>query len=112
MRLIPAAVLCILALAPRVQAAEPATVVVLPPRVNGADTGTADAARLLCDRLAQRIGQSPDVKVVDRAELERIVAERRLETAPRPVLSFDAMVRVSADTSGPLPRVSLAVIDL
>ncbi|HET6430379.1 MAG TPA: hypothetical protein VFJ30_18335 [Phycisphaerae bacterium] len=112
MRLIPAAVLCILALAPRVQAAEPATVVVLPPRVNGAETETAAAAQLLCDRLAQRIGQSPDVKVVDRAELERIVAERRLETAPRPVLSFDAMVRVSADTSGPLPRVSLAVIDL
>ncbi len=84
-------------LAGRVQAeqagCESVTVVILPPRERTA------ALLLICDRLAEELGKTKSIRVVNRTQLDRILKERK--TAPRlakPMLAYDLMVRMRLDS--------------
>ena len=93
--------------------AAPVTIVILPPDVKAEDAETRVAAELLCDRLAEGLGDIAGIRVVDRTQIDRVLAEHTLASKPAgPVLAYDAMVRVSVDALAPLPRVRLSVIDL
>ena len=94
-------------------AAPRATLVILPPEIEGGDAKTQAAAELLCDRLAEKLAKTPGVKVVDRTQIDRVLAERKLATPPAgAALSYDAMVRVRLDAAGPVPKLTLSVVDL
>ncbi len=86
----------------------------LPPRLpasaGDAARAAADAA---CDRLAQDLAAAGVAHVVDRTQIDRILQERRLHAGPsRPMLSYDAMIRLEADTSRLAPETTLSLIDL
>ena len=90
-----------------------ATLVILPPQVKAADAKSVQAAELVCDRLAERIGGLPGVKVVNRKEIELVLAERQLAKRPvGPALSYDVMVRLVVDLKGSTPQVQLSVVGL
>ncbi len=94
-------------------AAPRATLVILPPEIKGGDAKTPAAAELLCDRLAGKLGGIDGVKVVDRTQIDRVLAERKLTSRPAgPALSYDAMVRVRLDAAGPVWKLTLSVVDL
>ena len=96
---VPAAAPSVLLLPPR-----------LPPQAAEAALAEADAA---CDRLAQDLAAAGLARVVDRTQLERILQERRLQAEPaRPMLSYDAMIRLEADTTRLAPETTLSLIDL
>ena len=80
---------------------EMATVVILPPRVLDDDVKSQQQADLFCDRLAQALEKTKGVTVVDRSVIDKILAEHELMGEQRPVLSYDVMVRVTAETVGP-----------
>lgn len=88
-------------------------VVVLPPQAVASlgDKGMA-AAELLCDQLAARLGQDPNLRVVNRTQLDRVLSEKVLAGQPGPVLAYDAMLRVRVDPLRARPAVILEVIDL
>ncbi len=101
------------------------SVLILPPRFvprRMNDTDSADcapfgaeaaAAETACDRLAQDIAAGGLARVVDRTQLDRILEERKLQTDPaRPMLSYDAMLRLEADTTRLAPETTLSLIDL
>ena len=51
--------------------------------------------------------------MVDRTQLDRILQERKLQADPaRPMLSYDAMLRLEADTTRLVPETTLSLIDL
>ena len=86
---------------------EAVTVVILPPREQTADL------LLLCDRLAEALGQTKSIRVVDRTQLDRILQERK--TAARPMkamLAYDLMVRMRVDLLRPVPKLAIELIDL
>ncbi len=107
-----ALILAAAALAACAAAAEPTTLVIPPPHVTGGGAETRAAAALLCDRLAGALGKADGVKVVDRTQIDRVLAERKLEPAPTAALAWDAMVRVEVDADRPAPRLRVTVIDL
>jgi hypothetical protein len=85
----------VLALAGPLVAAEPVSVVVLPPAVaEGATAQQVAATELWCDQLAAAMGEIDGVSVVDRTAISKVLAERKLGRKNQPVLSFDAMIRV------------------
>ena len=91
----------------------PATLVILPPQVKTTDAKSVQVAELVCDRLAERIGRLPGVKVVNRKEIELVLAERQLAKRPvGPALSYDVMVRLVVDLKGSTPQVQLSVVGL
>ncbi|KKL82817.1 hypothetical protein LCGC14_1980980 [marine sediment metagenome] len=108
-----ATVLVLLSVCAQGAAGPSATVVILPPHVKAGDAQLHAAAEMLCDRLAEKLTRAAGVRVVDRTQLRRVLAEHKQSPLPpRPILSYDAMVRVAADNSGPVPRVEVALIDL
>ena len=90
------------------------TVVILPPRLSShADMSVRVAAELACDRLAQEIVAAGLARVVDRQQLDRLLRERGLAAEPpRPMVSFDAMLRLDVDAPALVPTARLSVIDL
>lgn len=89
-------------------------IVVLPPRFvsGGGDEATA-AAELACDRLARELEKSPSLRVVDRAQLDRILKEHRLGPGPAgKIISYDVMARLELDAVRPVPRACLKLVDL
>ena len=85
-RAAPAAAPSVLLLPPR-----------LPPQAGRAARAEADAA---CDRLAQDLAAAGLARVVDRTQIDRVLQERNLRPElPRPMLSYDAMIRLEADTT-------------
>ena len=90
------------------------SVLFLPPRL---PAGAADMARAAaataCDRLAQDIAAGGLARVVDRTQLDHILQERKLQAEPpRTMLSYDAMLRLEADTTRLVPETRLSLIDL
>jgi tetratricopeptide (TPR) repeat protein len=90
------------------------SVLVLPPRLPaGAGDAARAAADAVCDRLAQDIAAAGLARVVDRTQIDRILQERSLRAEPpRPMLSYDAMLRLEADTTRLAPETMLSLIDL
>ena len=92
----------------------PIAIVVLGPRfVSGGGDEATSAAELACDRLARELGKNASLRVVDRAQLDRILKERRLGQGPAgTILSYDLMVRLEVDAVRPVPRAILKLVDL
>ena len=90
-----------------------APVVVLPPpRVGAINAKTTEAAELLCDQLSEKLSAA-GARVVSRAELKKVLAERKLATRPAgPALAYDAIVRLRVETLTPVPNVTISVVDL
>lgn len=81
------------------------TVVILPSRGRGA------SLLLICDRLAEALGKTKFIRVVDRTQLDRVLQERK--TAPKPIrsmLAYDLMVRMRVDSLR--SSLSIELIDL
>jgi hypothetical protein len=89
-------------------------VVLLPPRFIAPSTPQLAAiAELAGDRLLQEIAAAGLAQVVDRTQLDRIFQERNLQAdPPRPMLSYDAMIRMEIDLSQLRPATTLCVIEL
>jgi len=86
---------------------EAGTVVILPPREQTA------ALLLLCDRLAEALGETRSIRVVDRTQLDRILQERKTAAQPmKAMLAYDLMVRVRVDFLRPAPKLAIELIDL
>ena len=85
------------------------SVVVLPPRLpQAADASAVAAAGLLCDRLAEDIAAEGVARVVDRGELDRVSRSAAPPCGvPRPMLSYDAMIRLELDVASLVPEVRL-----
>ena len=90
------------------------SVVLLPPRFLAPPSPQREAAaELACDRLAERIAAAGAVRVVDRTQLDRILQERGLQAdLSRPMLSYDAMIRLEVDATRLAPKSRLSLIDL
>ena len=90
------------------------SVVLLPPSFTpAAQPEMQAAAELACDRLGQQIAAAGLARVVDRTQLDRVLQERALKAdTPRPMLSYDAMIRLEIDTSRLAPETTLSLIDL
>lgn len=91
------------------------TLVILPPTIAGEESQRS-RIELLCDRLAERLGKGapglPDVAVVDRSQIDRVLAEQGAAAQLKPVLAYDAMLRVELDRGSKPPQVRLTIIDL
>jgi len=94
--------------------------VVLPP---GLPFGGTDelkvAAELLVDRLTVEIQKVDTLQVVDRSQVARLLRERELAgalgpaaPASRPLVSYDAMVKLEIDAARATPEARLSVLDL
>jgi hypothetical protein len=92
----------------------PVAIVVLGPRfVSGGGGEATSAAELACDRLARELEKNASLRVVDRAQLDRILNERRPGSGPAgTILSYDIMVRLEVDAVRPVPRAILKLVDL
>ncbi len=90
------------------------TVLLLPPKLPAGASGEAcSEAELACDRLSQEITAAGLAHVVDRTQLDRVLKEHQLTSGPSgPMLSYDAMIRLEADTARLAPETILSVIDL
>jgi len=86
---------------------EAVTVVILLPREQTADL------LLLCDRLAEALGQTKSIRVVDRTQLDRILQERKTASQPmKAMLAYDLMVRMRVDLLRAAPKIAIELIDL
>ncbi|MDY0165015.1 MAG: hypothetical protein RBS80_00640 [Thermoguttaceae bacterium] len=92
-------------------ASEPITVVVLPPP-QLLEPNDSAAADLFCGRLEAELAKDPGLRVVDRSQIDRVLAERATGAVKKPALAYDAMVRVSIDRLQAKPAVVLSVVDL
>jgi len=94
--------------------ADAPAVVILPPRLpKDAGTSTRTAAELVGNRLAQELATTGMVRVVDRAQLDKVLEERRLNPQDKPpLLSYDALLRIEADTVRPTPQTRITIIRL
>ena len=95
-------------------AADAPTIVVLPPQLTVIPpTGVRTLAQHACDRLEEDLARTSRLRVVNRADLNRLIQERR--TSPeqsQPALSYDAMLRLAVDADELLPHATLMLVDL
>ena len=89
-------------------------VVVLPPALPGrVPAPTRDAAQLVCDLLAEQLRATGTARVVSRAQLDRVLKERKLAAdLAGPMLSYDALVRLEVEPEGGAPQAHLSLVDL
>jgi hypothetical protein len=92
-------------------AGEPVTVVVLPPPQLG-EPDDLPAADLFCSRLEAELAKDPGLRVVDRSQIDRVLAERASGAVTKPALAYDVMIRVEIDRLQAEPAVVLSVVDL
>ena len=97
---------------PTALAGERVTVVILPPLNLSSDRDDAPALELLCDQLAVELAKGNELQVVDRTQIDRVLAERAIGNITRPALAYDVLLRVSLDSSLGRPAVSLRIVDL
>jgi hypothetical protein len=97
----------------------PVAVVILSPQVSGpGEPNNRVAAELVCDELARELGKHLELRVVDRTQLDRVLAETKLSAAtgaasgPSAALAYDFMVRLRVDTARPIAKAALELIDL
>ena len=88
------------------------TLVIIPPAQTATSKETIASALLICDRLAAELAKDPEIRVVDRTQIDRILTERAMEGASKPALSYDALVRVSLDPVREKPVMIVEVVDL
>ena len=89
-------------------------VVILPPRLpEAADSSARADAELACDRLAEEIAAEGIARVVDRSQVDRVLEEKRLTgDLVKPVVGFDAMIRLEVDVPSLVPEVRMSLIGL
>ncbi len=89
-------------------------VVILPPRLpDAADASTRAAAELACDRLAEEIAAEGIARALDRSQVDRVIEEKRLAgNLSKPVVAYDAMIRLEVDVPSLVPEVRMNLIDL
>ena len=94
--------------------ADAPTVVVLSPRLPHVSTASLQARAVsMCDQIAERLDRSRRVCVVNRTELDRVLAERRLSSKPlKPMRSYDAMLRLRVQADELLPHAAVSLVDL
>ncbi|MBN2583559.1 MAG: hypothetical protein JXL80_10860 [Planctomycetes bacterium] len=84
----------------------PVSVVIVPP-------AGPEALLVLSDRLAEEMGRNESLRVVDRTQIERILAEKvTAGDSVKPVQSFDLMLRLRILPASTPPRLALELIDL
>lgn len=108
-------------LAPKTSAKRPSkptadapTLAVFAPRMPAGSTRQVQSAALLVgDRLSQELAATGKIRIVDRTQLDRVLFERRLNPqAKRPLISYDAIVRIEVDAARPSPVTRVSVIEL
>lgn len=94
--------------------ADAPTVVILPPRLpHVANAKLQASAMRICDQVAERLERSRRICVVNRTELDRVLAERRLSSkSSKPIRSYDAMFRLRVQTDELLPHATVSLVDL
>ncbi len=94
--------------------ADAPTVVILPPKLpHVANAKLQASAMRICDQVAERLERSRRICVVNRIELDRVLAERRLSSKPsKPIRSYDAMLRLRVQTDELLPHAVVSLVDL
>lgn len=91
---------------PASQPAGPVALVFVPP-------AGPDALLVLGDLLAAELGRSKSIRVVDRTQIERILAEKLSGDQPaEPAQSYDLMVRLRVDAVRTSPALVIELIDL
>ena len=70
------------------------------------------AADLSCGRLEAELAKDPGLRVVDRSQINRVLAEPTAGAVEKPAWAYDAMARVSIDRLQADPAVVLSVVDL
>lgn len=91
---------------------DPIAIVVLPPVQPTAQQESVAAAELFCDQLTAELAKDAALRVVDRTQIDRILAEKATDAIDKPALAYDALVRVNIDSLRGKPVVILQVIDL
>jgi hypothetical protein len=91
---------------------DPITVVVLPPAQTAAPKDTIASANVFCDQLAAELVKDAEVRVVDRTQIDRVLAERAISGDVKPALAYDALIRVGIDPLPDKPAFIVRVIDL
>ncbi|MEX0704961.1 MAG: hypothetical protein WD069_22870 [Planctomycetales bacterium] len=89
-------------------------VVVLPPKVSASARRSEQLlADAVSDHLAAALETAKIARVVDRDELDRVLRERNLSTAPAgPVLAYDLLMRLDIDADRLAPRARLTLVEL
>ena len=90
----------------------PLTVTVLPPAQTVAPKETIDSVYLFCDQLEAELAQDADLSVVDRTQIDRVLAERAIGKVASPALAYDGMIRVSLDPLRDKPALIVEAVDL
>ena len=90
------------------------TVVVLPPRLKEtADSSVRADADLACDRLAEELAAEGIARIVDRSQVDRVLEEKRLAGDwTKPIVGFDALLRLEVNVPSIVPEVRLSLIDV
>src|SRR5580704_10755174 len=100
------------ALSRAASAGNPITVMVLPPAQTAAPKTTIDSVNLFCDQLAAELAKDADLRVVDRTQIDRVLAERAIGDVAKPALAYDGIVRVSIDPLRDKPALIVRIVDL
>lgn len=90
---------------------EPISVVVLSPS-QPAGPEDARAVDLLRSQLEAELAKDAELRVVDRSQIDRVLAERAIAATDRPALAYDVMIRVEIDHLQAKPAIVLSVVDL
>ncbi len=93
-------------------ASDQITVVVLPQAQTAASKVTIDAVNLFCDQLAAELAKDAELRVVDRTQIDRVLAERAIGDIAKPALAYDCLVRVSIDPLRDKPALIVRIVDL
>ena len=97
----------------KVDAAAPLVVLLPPSCTPSPKPETQAAAEAACDRLGEQIAAAGLARVVDRMQIDRVLQERALKSEmPRPMLSYDALIRIEVDTSRLARESRVSLIDL
>ncbi|MCP4377292.1 MAG: hypothetical protein GY794_14090, partial [bacterium] len=89
------------------------TIVILPPQIEGGAKKSRSEVETLGDLLAAQLSDDKSIKVVDRSQLKRVLAERAMANKPgAQLLSYDVMVRLSANLLRSRPQITIKTIDL
>lgn len=94
--------------------ADAPTIVILPPTLPLAATAKLKTRAMnICDRIEERLERSRHICVVNRTELDRMLAERRLSSkSSKPMRGYDAMLRLRVQADELLPHAAVSLVDL
>jgi hypothetical protein len=95
-----------------VSGAAAVTVMILPPEQSAASKEAIESVNLLCDQLAAELAKDAGLRVVDRTQIDRVLAERAIGDVAKPALAYDCLIRVGIDLLRDEPALVVSVVDL